>query len=354
MATRDYYAILGVPRDADKDTIKKAYRKLAIKYHPDHNPDDPEAAEKFKELAEAYEVLSDPEKREIYDRYGVEGLRGRGMGFRPAEDVFSSFMSMFGDAFGDLFDDFFGISGRGRRRSHQGLDVQTEVVLTLKEAIQGCEKEITIRKQEICGSCLGKGTAPGYNPERCPTCMGQGRVVHRQGLFTIATTCPDCGGVGSVVRNKCPKCKGSGRETVDRKLTIRVPAGVDTGHTLRVPKAGMVGDYGYQGDLYVVVKVKEEPGFRREGDDLIHDVVLNIPDAVLGKRVEFEGPLGKIRVDIPPGSQPGDVIKIKGEGMPRIGKYGRGDMWVRIEVNIPKELSKEQRKLYEKLRELEK
>ena len=350
MADRDYYAILGVPREADKEEVKKAYRRLAIQFHPDKNPDDPAAEDKFKAVAEAYDVLSDPEKRQIYDRFGAAGLKGRGYDF-SAEDIFSQFMSMFGGGFEDLFG---GFSPHGRRRTSKGRDQQVEVALTLEEAATGVEREVTLRRDEACETCSGSGAAAGSGPERCPACQGHGRIAHSQGLFTITTTCPQCRGAGRVIKERCIACNGTGRTTSERKIKVRIPAGVDAGNTLRVGGAGGAGEPGAPpGDLYVVVDVREDPRFRREGDDLVHEMSLSIPDAVLGKKIVVDGILGSVKVEIPKGSQPGDAIRVAGEGMPRLGTRSRGDLWVRVDIEVPRDPPRAIRKLYEQIRELE-
>lgn len=350
MADRDYYAILGVPREADREEIKKAYRRLAIQYHPDKNPDDPQAEEKFKAVAEAYDVLSDAEKRQVYDRFGEAGLKGRGYDF-SAEDIFSQFMSMFGGGFDDLFG---GLGHAGRRRGGKGRDQQVEVVLTLAEAATGIEKEVVLHRDEACVTCSGSGAAAGTGPERCAACRGHGRIAHSQGLFTITTTCPQCRGAGRVIKERCSACNGTGRTATEKKIKVRIPPGVDAGNTLRVGGAGGVGESGSPaGDLYVVVDVREDPRFRREGDDLVHEMDLSIPDAVLGKKVVVDGILGPVKVEIPKGSQPGDAIRVPGEGMPRLGTRSRGDLWIRVDVEVPRDPPRAIRKLYEQLRDLE-
>ena len=349
MADRDYYAILGVPRDADKEEVKKAYRRLAVQFHPDKNPDDPQAEDKFKAAAQAYDVLSDPDKRQVYDRFGEAGLKGRGYD-TSASDIFSHFMDLFGGGLGDLF----GGRGQSSQRRGKGRDQQVEVVVTLAEAATGIEKEIGISRDEACSTCHGTGAAEGSGPERCPACRGNGRIAHNQGLFTITTTCPNCHGAGRIIKERCAKCSGTGHTTTEKTIKVRIPAGIDSGNTLRVNGAGGVGDTGAPaGDLYVVVGVREDPRFGREGDDLVHDRTISVADAVLGKKIEIDGILGNVKVDIPKGSQPGDTIRIHGEGMPRLGARTRGDLWVRVEVEIPRDPSRAIRKLYEQIKDLE-
>lgn len=346
---RDFYAILGVTRDADKEEIKKAFRRLAIQYHPDRNPGNKEAEEKFKEIAEAYEVLTDPEKREIYDRFGEEGLKGQGYRPTSAEDIFSHFMDLFGSSFEDLFG-----FGRTHRTGGRGRDHQVAIEISLREAATGVERELKIQKEEHCEACGGSGAAPGAGPETCTACGGRGRIAHAQGLFMITTTCPQCRGAGRVIRERCRTCRGSGRQMVEKTYKIRIPPGVETGSTLRVPGAGGLGRAGWEsGDLFVVIHVTEDPVFKREGDDLLMDLPVSVPDAVLGGKVRVQGLFKELFVEIPSGTQGGDLIKVKGEGMPRLGGHGRGDLWLRVEIVIPKKVSRTVRKLYEQIREAE-
>lgn len=350
MGDRDFYAILGVSRNADREELKKAYRKLAVQYHPDRNPDDPQASEKFRDVAEAYDVLSDPEKRRIFDRFGEAGLKGRGHDFN-AEDIFTQFMNMFGGlgGIGDLFG-----GGRTRGRQGKGRDQQVEITLTLDEAAKGLEREIELQRDQPCETCKGSGAAPGSSPETCTACRGQGRIAHSQGLFTITTTCPQCRGAGRFIRNRCEDCRGTGRQAVHKRIKVKIPAGIDTGNTIRVPGAGGTGHDGAPpGDLYVVVEVRDDPRFRREGDDLVVEMAIGVPDAVLGARMKIPGLFGDVKIDIPKGTQPGDVLRLEGDGMPRLGARGRGDLWVRLDVEVPRSPSREVRKMYEKLREIE-
>lgn len=352
MSAPDYYQVLGVSRDADREEIKKAFRRLALQYHPDRNPDDPSAAEKMKAIAEAWDVLSDPEKRAIYDRYGEAGLKGRGYNPSP-EDFFSIFDQFFQGEGGleDLLGSLFGRSS-SRRSAHRGRDQQVQVTITLQEAATGIEKEVRISREVVCDSCKGSGAAPGSAPEVCPACRGHGRVAHSQGLFTITTTCPHCRGAGRILRNTCPQCHGTGRGRQEDRLTVRIPPGVDTGNTLRVPRAGGMGS-GTAGDLYVVCQVQDDPRFKREGDDLVMEMSIPVHEAVLGRKRTLEGILGPLQVTIPKGSQPGDEIRIVGEGMPRLGGGGRGDLWVRLNVVVPRDPPRAVRKLYEQIRDLE-
>jgi len=349
--TTDYYDILGVPRDADGSQLKKAYRKLAVQYHPDRNPDDPAAEEKFKEVSEAYAVLSDPQKRDLFDRFGVDGLKGRNQDFN-ADDIFSHFMDMFG---GSSFGDIFGFGRRSRGSGpNRGRDHQIGISLTLEEAAHGGDREITVKREDACGNCGGSGAAPGSKPETCQVCGGRGRVVHNQGLFTIQTTCPQCGGVGRTISEHCRDCQGSGKQIVEKQLNVKIPPGIDTGNTIRLSGAGgRTGARGVPGDLYVVVEVQDDNRFRREGDDLLHEAGVDVPGAVLGTTVRVPGIFDEVEVKVPAGTQPGDILKVRGEGMPRLQGRGRGDLWIQVDVKIPKRPKRAIRKLYEQLGKIE-
>ncbi|MBM4395900.1 MAG: DnaJ domain-containing protein, partial [Deltaproteobacteria bacterium] len=316
------------------------------------NPGDKEAEEKFKEVAEAYDVLSDPEKRQIYDRFGEAGLRGRGYTVDP-NDIFSHFMDMFGGAFDDLFG---GGGGRANGWAARGRDHQVQVRVTLHEAAKGVDREVRLRREEPCGTCGGSGAAPGSSPERCRVCAGKGRVAHVQGLFTITTTCPQCRGAGRVIAEHCSDCRGAGRQVAEKVYKVKLPPGVDTGSTFRVPGAGGAGRGGTSGDLYVTVNVEDDPILHREGDDLVMDVSIGVADAVLGRRMKVPGLDGEVKLEVPAGTQPGDVLKVPGQGMPRLGSSSsrdRGDLWLRIEVAVPKDPPRAIRKLYEQIRKEE-
>ena len=351
MYKRDYYEVLSVSQNAGDDEIKRAYRKLALKYHPDRNPGDKEAEEKFKEAAEAYEVLRDREKRQIYDQFGHEGLEGRGFtGFTGFEDIFSSF--------GDIFEEFFGFgTRRGRRsRARQGRSLRYDLELTLTDAFYGKEEEIVFDKFEACEVCNGSGLAPGTEPQVCPTCQGRGQVVRSQGFFQISTTCPACHGEGQIITDPCKECGGRGKAKIEKSVSVKIPAGVDTGSQLRLRGEGEPGDHGGPpGDLFVVIHLKEHEFFSREGDDLVCEVPISFVQAALGDTltVPILGDKGEHELYIREGTQPGEVIKISGKGMPSLrGYHGRGDLYVRLIVKIPEKLTQQQRELLEAFAEV--
>lgn len=351
MHKSDYYEILGVSRSADEEEIKRAYRKLALKYHPDRNPGDRQAEERFKEAAEAYEVLRDREKRDVYDRFGHEGLQGRGFtGFGGFEDIFSSF--------GDIFQDFFSFGGRGRRsQPRQGKSLRYDLEIDLEEAFRGVDKEVSFPRVEACPTCQGTGSRPGSEPKVCATCHGRGQVVRAQGFFQISTTCPTCGGAGRVIADPCRECRGEGHRKITRTVSLKIPPGVDTGSQLRLRGEGDPGDQGgLPGDLFVVIHVRSHPLFVREGDDLACEIPISFVQACLGDtiRIPLLGEEAEHPLEIEEGTQPGAVIKVRGKGMPRLGSdRGRGDLFVRITVKIPQRLSAEQREILEAFAELE-
>ncbi len=341
MNKKDYYEILGVPRDATEEEIKRAYRKLALKYHPDRNPGDKEAEEKFKEISEAYEVLSDPEKRRIYDTYGHEGLQGRGYstGFTDVEDIF--------DRFNDIFEEFFGFGFRTRRRQRprQGRNIRYDLEITLEEAFTGCNKEVIIERLEVCPTCKGSG---GIGKEVCPDCGGMGQITRSHGFFHITTTCSRCKGEGYIISKPCFDCRGTGTVKVERRINIRIPAGVDTGSQLRIRGEGEPGEYGGPpGDLFIVIKVKKHEFFSRKDDDLFCEIPISFIQAALGDKIKIQVFNEEVEVEIPQGTQPGDVIRVPGKGMPSVRSGKRGDLFVKVNVKIPKELTKRQRELLE-------
>ncbi len=345
---RDYYEVLGVARDASPEEIKRAYRRLAVKYHPDRNPDDPEAEERFKEAAEAYAVLSDPEKRAAYDRYGHAGL-----GDQPFADVSPDIFMDFADILGEMFGlgDMFGFRTRRASgpRPRQGRDMVFTLHLTLEEAATGVERTLRIPRRETCGECGGSGVAPGSAPVTCPACGGRGRVAYRRGFLTVAQTCPQCHGQGRVVRDPCRACRGIGLVEREATLRVRVPPGVDTGVRLRFSGEGEGGRHGGRsGDLYVEVVVEEHDLFVREGADLHLTVPVSAFQAMLGDRLEIPTVSGEtVTLEIPAGAQPGDELRLKGRGMPRLDGRGRGDLVVHLKVVIPRRLTAEQRRLVE-------
>jgi molecular chaperone DnaJ len=347
---RDYYEVLGVPRNATEQEIKSAYRKLALKYHPDRNPGDKTAEEKFKEAAEAYAVLADPEKRARYDQYGhagVSGTAGPGVGFDPT--IFADFSDIFaglGDIFG--FGDLFGTRRRGGPM--RGADLRYDLDLSFEEAARGTETTIQIPREETCPTCHGSGAAPGSGPETCPQCRGRGQVRYQQGFLTIARTCDQCGGAGRIIRKLCKTCQGHGRVTRDRTLTVRIPAGIASGQRLRLAGEGEHGVAGGPpGDLYVVVHVREHPFFHREGDDLYCELPVSFPTLALGGTVQVPTLDGPAPLAIPAGTQSGERFRLKGKGIPNVGGRGRGDLYVVVRAEIPRKLTKEQRQLIEQL-----
>lgn len=354
MAQRDYYEILGVPRDADPDVIKKAYRKLAMQFHPDKNPGNKEAEEKFKEAAGAYEVLSDPQKRAQYDRFGhsaFSGGRGGGAGFQDVDDIFSHF----GDIFGDFFGGGMGGGARQRRSRNEprrGADLRYVTEISLKDVVFGLEKEIEFDTEKNCDDCKGAGAEKGSQVSACDTCGGSGQVVRQQGFFAMASTCPACHGQGTVIKNPCKSCKGKGRKPEHRKIRLNIPPGVDTGTRLRVATEGEGGYMGGPpGDLFVEIRVKQHNFFERREDDLVGELSLPYLQMLLGAQVEVPTVTGTTSLEIPKCTQPGDNVKLPGEGLPSLRGSRRGDIYFHISVKFPEKLSKDEEKL---LREIAK
>ncbi len=341
---RDYYEVLGVTRTATAEEIKKAYRKLALNYHPDRNPGSKETEEKFKEAAEAYAILSDPEKRAQYDQFG-HSLGGSGFsGFQGFEDSFRGF----GDIFGDLFDDFFGTGGRGRAGAHRGSDLEVSVEITLEEAAHGREVSIEIPRHEACSACEGSGAARGSKKTECPECRGAGEIRVTQGFFSLRRTCPRCQGEGQRIEKPCPDCRGQGRVPKRRKLNVKIPAGIDTDSRLKVTGEGEAATRGgARGNLYVHIIVKTHSILERHGNDLYCEMLLPFSVAALGGEAEFSTLEGKAKVRIPPGTPSGKVFRLKEKGMPRLGGSGRGDQLVRIEIEVPAKLTDKERALLE-------
>lgn len=348
---QDYYDLLGVSRSADAAEIKKAYRQAALKYHPDRNPGNAEAEEKFKEISNAFEVLSDPEKRELYDRYGHEGPRGAGFGgFSNVQDIFSSFGDIFGADLGDLFG--FGGGGRGRRRQARGSDVEVELALELEEAVDGCRKEIEVERLTPCGECEGTGAKAGTKPVACSTCGGKGQVMHSQGFFVISSTCPSCRGEGTTIGDPCTPCKGRGVQLETDTFEVTVPAGVDEGQSLRLGGKGNVPPRGgIPGDLYVNLHVEQHPHLKRDGADFYCEVPLSFPRAALGGKVTIPALKGEEAIEVKPGTQPGEVMVLRGAGAPRLDGRGRGDLIVQFKVEVPKGLNGRTKELLRELAE---
>ncbi|MBM3223112.1 MAG: molecular chaperone DnaJ [Candidatus Tectomicrobia bacterium] len=343
MAKRDYYEVLSVSRTATEDDIKKSYRKLAFQYHPDRNPNNPEAEEKFKEASEAYEVLHDADKRRIYDQYGHDGLQKNGFqGFSGFEDVFSSF--------GGIFEELFGFSGRrggsGRSAARSGADLRYDVQLTFEEAVFGTEKVLEFEKMETCMHCLGKRTAPGSRPVTCSTCNGHGQVERRQGFFTLRTTCPTCRGEGSRITDPCKECRGLGVVQLPKKLSVKIPAGVDDGARLRLSGEGEEGSNGGPaGDLYVILHVAAHEFFERHGTDVHCQVPISFAQAALGTDLEVPSLHGPQTLAIPRGTQTGDRLTLRSCGVPELRGEGRGHQIVHIVVKTPTQLTERQEEL---------
>ena len=353
MSKRDYYDILGVSRDASEKKLKKAYRKLAMKHHPDRNPGDDEAEKRFKEASEAYEVLSDPEKRRIYDQFGHEGLKGAAggragaAGFDSMDDIFSQF--------GDIFGDMFGFGGQRRRGGpRRGADMRYDLELTFEEAAFGTTKNLTIPRHEECEECDGSGAMPGTSPTTCPSCSGRGQVHHQQGFFTLSSTCPECKGSGEYIADPCEACGGEGKTRVENEVEVQIPAGVDSGTRLRLRREGENGSRGApRGDLYVFLHVEESDTFERDGSDLHFRKEISFVQAALGAEIEvptLEDEESE-SVTVKPGTQHGDKKILKNRGIADVKGSGRGDLIVYFDIQIPSDLSKRQRELLEEFAE---
>lgn len=350
---RDYYEVLGVDRGASADAIKKAYRKIALQNHPDRNPGDAAAEARFKEAAEAYAVLSDDGKRQRYDRFGHAGVEGAGGGgFSNVEDIFSHFGDLFGGA-GGIFEQFFGGGGRrgGRRR---GASLRVDLELSLEEVALGVTRTIEIQRPKACGTCDGSGARPGSSPTTCKTCAGHGQVQINQGFLSIRQACPSCHGRGTVIEDPCGDCRGQGAVASKEPIDIRIPAGIEEGHVQRLEGLGEPGDSGGpSGDLVVVVHVRPHPYFTRVGDDLVAQTRLSFRQAVLGDSVELKTLTEeKVVLKIPAGTQPGERLRVRSHGLPRADGYGRGNLVVQVQIEVPKKISDEQRSLLEQFDEL--
>ncbi|MFZ5590696.1 MAG: molecular chaperone DnaJ [Bacillota bacterium] len=348
MAKRDYYEVLGVSRQASAEEIKKAYRKLARQYHPDANPNDKDAEAKFKEIAEAYEVLSDPEKRARYDRFGHAGFDGQGFGGQGFGG-FEGFGADFG-GLGDIFDMFFGGGTRRRRGPEKGADLRVDLELTLEEAAFGVERDIKVPREEECTTCGGSGAAPGTKAQVCPACNGSGQIQYAQstpfGRIVQTRTCDRCRGAGRVLEKPCPTCHGAGRVRRTRSIHVKVPPGVDSGTRLRVAGEGEPGlRGGPRGDLYVFIHVRPHKVFVRDGNDVICEVKISFAQAALGDEIEVPTLEGTAKMKVPEGTQSGTVFRLKGKGIPDVHGYGRGDQHVRVQVVTPTKLSEKQKEL---------
>jgi molecular chaperone DnaJ len=347
---RDYYEILGVERRASKQSISEAYRKLALQYHPDRNPGDEEAVQKFKEAAEAFEVLHDDDKRARYDRFGHAGLQGE-PAFHDVGEIFEAFGDIFGDS---IFGDLFG-GGRGRsRRARRGGDVQCELSIELVEAARGVVKAVEFSRHEICGTCQGTGAKPGTQPETCTYCRGRGQVVQSSGFIRLQTTCPSCRGAGEVVKDPCPACRGAGAQRQRVRREVTVPPGVDNGTRLRLMGEGEPAlEGGPRGDCYVLLHVNPHPLLVRDGPHLICQVPISYSQAALGATVEVPTLEGREELEVPAGTQPGTVLRLRGRGMPAVRGRGVGDLLVQVTLEVPQKLSARQEELLRELAEVE-
>lgn len=341
MKKRDYYDLLGVTRDAGPEEVKKAYREAALKYHPDRNPGDQKAEESFKLASEAYEVLSDPQKREIYDRFGEAGLSGTGFHhFTDVDDIFATF--------GDVFEDFFGFgpSRRARSRARRGRDLSLEVEIAFEEGCFGVEKKLDVTKKERCETCEGKGTASGSSRSVCPHCRGSGQMGRSQGFFTITTTCSQCQGEGSIITNPCRDCGGEGRKAAHKKLTVKIPAGVDDGTRLVLQSEGEAGEQGGgPGDLYLFLHVRPHESFVRDGENIYSEEPISFVMAALGGEIEVDTIHGKTKIRVPRGTETGDTVIIEESGVPHFKSRKRGDHVVKLIVKTPKHLTSKQEEL---------
>ncbi|HEY1987013.1 MAG TPA: molecular chaperone DnaJ [Terracidiphilus sp.] len=352
MSKADYYEVLGVTRDASDQELKSAYRKLALKYHPDRNPGDHAAEERFKQASEAYQVLGDADKRAAYDRYGHAGVgaagsSGFGGPFAGGVDI--------GDIFGDLFGEMFNVGGGGQRGSRQqrGDDLRFDLAIDFEDAMFGAETEIKIRRLETCGTCNGRGSASGRGPTVCSQCQGRGQIRYQQGFFSVARTCSACGGTGSIIGDPCQTCRGETRVARELKLTVKVPPGVEDGTRIRYAGEGDAGrSGGTKGDLYVVLAIRPHDFFERNGQDLHCVVPISFPQAALGAEIEIPGIDGPVNLKIPEGTQSGKELRIRGRGIPFLNEKGHGDLVVKVIVQVPRKLSRAQREIVSKLAEL--
>ncbi len=350
MSKRDYYEVLEVTRTSTDTEIKSSYRRLAMKFHPDRNPGDQVAEERFKEAAEAYSVLADTQKRSLYDRFGHQGVSAAGSGaagFDPT--VFDGFEDILG-GLGSMFGDLFGGGGRRRGGPQRGADLRYDLEISFEESANGAETSIQIPRQENCETCHGSGSAPGSSASTCSACQGHGQVRFQQGFFTVARTCPQCRGAGKVITKPCTACRGAGRVARERKITVKIPAGISTGQQLRLQGEGEAGSGGGpSGHLYVVIHVHEHEFFRRDGLNLFCEIPVNFTTVALGGEIQVPTLDGQERVKVPEGTQTGTTLRLKGKGMPDVNGHGRGDLFATVQVRTPKKLNKEQRQLIEQL-----
>jgi len=355
MAKRDYYEVLGVSKDASQAEIKKAYRQIAMRYHPDRNQGDNEAEEKFKEASEAYSVLGNEEKKAKYDQFGFNGLNNQGQGFSDFSFFGDSIFSDFQDILGDMFGFGGGSSSRSRQnRPRRGKDIGVEVSISLEESFHGVEKEVMLEKESQCQECGGSGSEPGTSPETCKQCGGQGSVRRSQGFFSISTPCPACRGTGTIIVHPCGTCSGTGREKASKDLTVNIPAGVDNGNRLRIAGEGDEGSLnGRPGDLYILIRVEQDKHFRREGADLIYDLEISYSQAALGDDIQIKAFHGKEKIKIPSETQTGKIIRIRNKGFRNVNGWGKGDLLVVVHVVTPRDLTKKEKELFKELRKLE-
>jgi molecular chaperone DnaJ len=347
---KDYYQTLEVDKNASDTDLKKAYRKLALKYHPDRNPGDKSAEDKFKEINEAYACLSDPQKRSNYDQFGTAEGAGAGFGAGGFGDFSANFGDIFGDMFGDIFGDF---TGRRRSRPAKGQDLRYDMDINLKDAVFGTEKKIKIPRWENCSTCVGSGSKPGTRPSTCQTCGGTGQTKLQQGFFVISRTCSNCEGEGKIITDPCTKCKGQGKIRVERTVSLKVPPGVDTGIRLRVTGEGEAGSHGGPpGDLYVVINVEPHPFFKRKGNDLLCEVPISFVQASLGGEIEVPTIDGNASIKIPAGTPSGRVFHLRGKGIPKLGSYGKGDQFINVFIDVPKKLTVRQKELLTEFAEI--
>lgn len=363
MAKRDYYDVLGVDKNADAAAIKKAYRQMAIKYHPDRNPDDKEAEEKFKEAAEAYEVLSNPEKKQRYDQFGHQGVGGAAGGGYGGGMNMDDIFSQFGDIFGDNnpFESFFGGGGGrsgGRRRQNVGSNLRVRVKLTLQEIAEGAEKKLKVKKQVKCQTCSGTGAKNGSAYSTCSTCNGSGQVRRVAntilGQMQTTSTCPTCNGEGQIIKDRCTTCTGTGVTQGEEIITVKIPAGVENGMQLNLSGRGNAATRGgVNGDLIIVIEEIEHPDLKRDGNNLVYDLYISFPEAALGTTVQVPTVSGKAKIKIEPGTQAGKVLRLKSKGLPSVNAYGKGDQLIHVNVWTPKELNAEEKEILEKLQNSE-